>query len=426
MMRMCNGRIHVGLALLGALAVTPLVGGAIVDKVALLNGNQEVPPQVTSARGSARMVVDTTANTLTYRISYSGLAAAETAAHFHGPAAIGANAPVVQGLPAGNPKVGVWTYPEALEPDILANRIYINIHTGAFPGGEIRGQVVDMVAYLDGVGENPPTGSTATGYGLFGLDPCANELTYHIQFSGLSAPESDAHLHGFALHDANTDVLEHLPAGSPKVGVFTYSQLDEAAILDGRMYVNIHSDNFPAGEIRGHVTRIVAPMDPAQEVPPLAGLRHGTGLFAIDTAANGLSFHMGYQNLTGAATAAHIHGFAAPGVNAGVQFGIGTANPVKAKWTYPEANEGQVLGGLTYLNVHNGMNPGGEIRGQIIFPMGVICPEDVNCDGQIDVSDLVDLILEWGTAGPASDIDGNGVVDVNDMVLLILAWGACT
>jgi hypothetical protein len=45
------------------------------------------------------------------------------------------------GLPAGNPKVGTWVYGAADEPAVFDGRTYVNIHTGAFPGGEIRGQI---------------------------------------------------------------------------------------------------------------------------------------------------------------------------------------------------------------------------------------------------------------------------------------------
>jgi hypothetical protein len=423
-MRSLDGRVWtfgVGLAL----AIAGGASGSTFTKVAVLNGGQEVPAVTTGASGCARMVVDTAANTLTYRIAYSGLSGAETAAHFHGPAAIGANGPVVQALPAGNPKVGVWNYPEVSEADILEGRIYINIHSTVNPGGEIRGQVVDMVAVITGDQENPPTGSAATGWGLFQVDRCANELSYHIVFGGLGAAETDAHIHGFALHDANAGVLTALPAGTPKVGTFAYAQADEAVLLAGQTYVNIHSANFPAGEIRGQITRTVAPMDSMQEVPPATKGGHGCGLVAINTAVDGLSFRMNYQNLSGAATAAHIHGYVAAGANGGVQFGIGTANPAKLKWNYPGAQEASILNGLTYFNVHTAAHPGGEIRGQILFPVDPAPCPDTGCDGNVDVTDLVDVILAWATTDPAADVDGNGIVDVADLVAVVLGFGPC-
>ncbi len=109
---------------------------------ATLNGSQEVPPNASPATGSATLVLDTTANTLSYNITYSGLVAAETAAHIHGFSPPGMNSGVLHPLPASNPKIGVWNYMEAQEANIIAGLTYINIHTQMFPGGEIRGQIL--------------------------------------------------------------------------------------------------------------------------------------------------------------------------------------------------------------------------------------------------------------------------------------------
>lgn len=123
---------------------------AIVNMSATLSGLQEVPPNASPASGSASCVVDTDANTLSYNITFSGLVAAQTAAHFHGFAAPGVNAGVLHGLTLGSPVIGVWNYTEAQEANILAGLTYINVHTQAFPGGEIRGQVTqDIVGVED-------------------------------------------------------------------------------------------------------------------------------------------------------------------------------------------------------------------------------------------------------------------------------------
>jgi hypothetical protein len=51
-------------------------------------------------------------------------------------------------------------------------------------------------------------------------------------------------------------------------------------------------------------------------------------------------------------------------------------------------------------------------------------PEDIDGDGHVNVSDLVQVILNWGPCpGCPADVDGSGVVDVNDLVAVILAWG---
>jgi len=65
-------------------------------------------------------------------------------AHFHGPAAPGANAPPVVPVPAANlanPMTGTATLDDGQIADLKAGKWYFNIHTAANPGGEIRGQL---------------------------------------------------------------------------------------------------------------------------------------------------------------------------------------------------------------------------------------------------------------------------------------------
>ena len=81
---------------------------AVLDYEATIDGSQEVPSVATAATGSATISIDTVANTLTYTITFSGLSAAETAAHIHGFADPGFNAGALHPLPSGSPKNGVW------------------------------------------------------------------------------------------------------------------------------------------------------------------------------------------------------------------------------------------------------------------------------------------------------------------------------
>ena len=335
-------------------------------RVLHLQGMQEVPANASPAIGGGWAFIDTDANTLRYYISFSGLTAAESAAHFHGPAPPGVNAGVMHALPAGNPKVGVWNYNEPQEAEILNGRVYCNIHTGAFPGGEIRGQLVSQVAYIDQAQEVPPTGSPAQGFGLFVADEASNTLTYYIGFTGLVGVETAAHIHGFALHGTNAGVLHALPAGNPKVGTWNYTDAQEEQILSGLTYVNIHTNAFPGGEIRGQVVPLVAPMDAAQEVPPNPTTGAGVGLISYDVVTDNLSYDIRYTNLSAAETAAHIHGWAPVGANAGVLHALPAGPRKLGVWTYGAGNEANLFDNQAYINVHSSAFPGGEIRGQIM------------------------------------------------------------
>jgi hypothetical protein len=106
---------------------------------------------------------------------------------------------------------------------------------------------------LDGAQETPPNNSPATGSANIVIDTGQNTLAYTIAYTGLVAPETAAHIHGFAPRGAPAGVLFPLPAGNPKAGVITYAEAQEANILAGLTYINIHSLTFPGGEIRGQI-----------------------------------------------------------------------------------------------------------------------------------------------------------------------------
>ena len=117
---------------------------ATVNLKAALKGSSEVPPNTSVGTGMLTATLDTTTNEFKYHVTFEGLTGAATAAHFHGPAAPGANgAPQlpVKMSPVVSPIDGTATLTPAQAKELLAGKWYINIHTKANPGGEIRGQL---------------------------------------------------------------------------------------------------------------------------------------------------------------------------------------------------------------------------------------------------------------------------------------------
>jgi len=108
-----------------------------------LNGAQEVPPNTRPGTGMAEVRFDKDSRVLTYQVTYSGLSGPVTGAHIHGPAAPGANAPVVVPFTPGTEGQvsGQATLSAAQAGDLLAGLYYVNVHTAAHPGGEIRAQL---------------------------------------------------------------------------------------------------------------------------------------------------------------------------------------------------------------------------------------------------------------------------------------------
>jgi hypothetical protein len=105
-----------------------------------MKGASEVPPTNSVGNGNAMVTLDTASKTLAWKITYSGLTGDATAAHFHGPAAPGANAGPVVDI-SGKIAEGSATLTDPQMADLQAGKWYLNIHTAKFPDGEIRGQV---------------------------------------------------------------------------------------------------------------------------------------------------------------------------------------------------------------------------------------------------------------------------------------------
>jgi hypothetical protein len=112
---------------------------------AVLSGKSEVPPTTGAGKGTLAATLDTTTKALDYTLTFEGLTGPATAAHFHGPAAAGANAPVVVPIDGPNPTspvTGSATLTDEQIKDLQAKKWYANVHTAANKGGEIRGQVL--------------------------------------------------------------------------------------------------------------------------------------------------------------------------------------------------------------------------------------------------------------------------------------------
>ena len=114
-----------------------------IQMTAQLSGATEVPPNKSPGKGMVDASFDKASNVLTWTITYSDLTGPATAAHFHGPAAPGENAPPALPLTGGldSPIKGTATLTSTQASDLTAGKWYINVHTAANPEGEIRGQM---------------------------------------------------------------------------------------------------------------------------------------------------------------------------------------------------------------------------------------------------------------------------------------------
>lgn len=160
-----------GLALAAALGFTAGARADFITYTLSLSGPAESPPNNSPGIGNAIIDVDTVAHTMRVRMTFSGLTGGTTASHIHaatpvafsGTAGVATQTPTFAGLPLGvtsgsmdqtldmtlassyNPSYITAnggtpaTAEAALFGAMAQGRAYLNVHTSAFPGGEIRG-----------------------------------------------------------------------------------------------------------------------------------------------------------------------------------------------------------------------------------------------------------------------------------------------
>ena len=138
-----NSRVAFALIVVASFAVgSPIVHAEMMTYTATLDGKSVVPPNMSAGTGQATLTYDSATKELKWSVTYSGLSGPATAAHIHGPAEPGKNAGVL--IPFGSaasPISGSKTLTDAQAADMMAGKWYVNVHTAANPGGEIRGNI---------------------------------------------------------------------------------------------------------------------------------------------------------------------------------------------------------------------------------------------------------------------------------------------
>ena len=224
-----------------------------------LSSAQEVPRNASSATGNGLLNFDPVTKKFSARVTVTGMAS--TAAHIH-TGTIGNNGAVLFGLTQTAPGSGVWeSTPDAVLTDaqlatLKAGGLYFNVHSAAYPGGEIRGQIARNVRFasLNAASEVPTNPSAATGTGTLVVDPTTRAASGSITLIGITASAAHIHLGATGLNGPVivplTDVggnVWAVPAGT----VFTADQFK--AYKQGDLYYNAHSPAYPGGEIRGQI-----------------------------------------------------------------------------------------------------------------------------------------------------------------------------
>ena len=227
----------------------------------VLNGSKEVPANNSEATGTFAGTYDKNTNILSYTVTYEGID--PTAMHFHlGEIRVSGGVEVPIGEAPYSSPVSGDTPPltQTQEDDLLAGRWYVNIHSSQFPAGEIRGQVTnDLVEFsnviLNAAEEVPTNPSTATGVfnGTYNKETMV--ITYSVTYSGIEPTAMHFHLGAPGVNGGVVIGIGEAPYSSPvESSTRPLTAEEETNLLAGNWYVNVHSEQFPAGEIRGQVT----------------------------------------------------------------------------------------------------------------------------------------------------------------------------
>ena len=374
-----------------------------------LYGSNEVPRVYSQGYGAA--IIERTGSDIVVTGSFNDLTGdfdgnPAGGAHLHD-ALPGANSGILQGLTVTvNPdlKGGVMTATDnsyTLDSnglDALAARgVYVNIHSTAHPSGELRGQVHGMAqaifrASVAGANEVPPVMSMGGGQVLGEL--MNDTLRVVGTFSGLESDYDSnigSHLHvAYAGRNGGVEiVLTPNLDGDNRGGIYeaadnTY-ELDatqQAAVLGRQVYLNIHSEEQPTGELRGQMLPTAQAYFNAytaggQEATPV--MSRGYGHFIGEFSGDRVIVTGSFQNLESdynSGIGSHLHrGYY--GRNGGIAVGL-TPMLASDNRSATYAPEDNTFSGLTsglvdsllmravYVNIHSTDVPSGELRGQML------------------------------------------------------------
>lgn len=229
-----------------------------------VDGGQEVPAKTTAGRGTAAVTVNRTTRDLLLHANVTGVDDA-TAAHVH-EAYAGENGSVIVPLTRDTTEPTHWSasgtqLTEAQFASLAKGKLYVNVHTPANTGGEVRGQLVPpgvllVQSSLSGDEETPPVATDAEGAAATTVDLAAKTVSIHVHATGVDDATA-AHIHS-APRGTDGDPIVPLSQDPDDAGHWlaeeqsaTDEQLND--FLGGLWYVNVHTPDNQDGEIRSQI-----------------------------------------------------------------------------------------------------------------------------------------------------------------------------
>ena len=267
-----SAALMIGLGLVGCSndntrqAVAPIAASPepanIISVELSLTGSAQIPKLSTANSAVANIDFNENDNTLTAQLELNGIVA--TAAHIHSGYA-GQTGAVMAAFEAVDDSASLrldrWQLDETQLQQLLDGALYINVHSESFPEGELRAQVIvnntEVRTFsLSSHQQVPVVTSTASGTGYLTVIPDDNTMILNVHHKAL--PEVlAAHVHSGEIGE-NGEPFLNLNPDSQQEHVLTSGVQETnaetiAQILADDTYVNIHTSQYEAGEIRGQM-----------------------------------------------------------------------------------------------------------------------------------------------------------------------------
>ncbi len=158
----------------------------------------------------------------------------------------------------------------------VSNLIRLSAMAGAFAlVATSHALIYSVSANLDGLQETPPNASPASGFATGSYDTTTLQITLDVQATGFVGSLTAGHIHQAPIGVAGPVIvpLANMMGGTVwhSNGVYALTALQGADLIAGGLYVNLHTQVFPGGEVRGQLIAT-----PVPEPAPLAALAFGT------------------------------------------------------------------------------------------------------------------------------------------------------
>ncbi len=112
--------------------------------------------------------------------------------------------------------------------------------------------------YYAELSPRPGSGSTGLGSAILTLNGALTEVTYDVKYVGLTSNERAAHIH----YASDGNIAHVLPLGPNKTGVWQgLGNVDVISLQLGLLFILVHTDNNPGGELRGDIVDTPVPAE---------------------------------------------------------------------------------------------------------------------------------------------------------------------